>query len=86
MLRVVPRSERRASPPVYDGDFPDPFVLAATGSRYVAYGTQTGDINVQVMESSDLRRWEHRGDALPELPAWAEPGRTWAPAASYRTA
>jgi hypothetical protein len=84
MLRVVLRSERRAAPPVYDGDFPDPFVLPAPSGRYFAYGTQTGDINVQVMESADLAHWEHRGDALPRLPPWAGWGRTWAPAVLER--
>ena len=83
MLRAVPRHERRTSPPAYDGDFPDPFVLV-DGDRYLAYGTQTGDINVQVMESADLTRWEHRGDALPDLPAWAGRGNTWSPAVLRR--
>jgi beta-xylosidase len=59
-------------------------VLRAPGGRYFAYGTQTGDINVQVMESADLARWEHRGDALPELPRWAGWGKTWAPAVLER--
>jgi beta-xylosidase len=84
MLRVVLRSERRAPPPVYDRDFPDPFVLAVPGGRYFAYGTQTGDVNVQVMESADLTGWDHRGDALPQLPQWAGSGRTWAPAVLER--
>jgi beta-xylosidase len=84
MLGVVLRSEWLAGPPVYDGDFPDPFVLRAGGGRYFAYGTQTGDINLQVMESADLARWEHRGDALPELPPWAGVGKTWAPAVLER--
>jgi len=84
MLRVVLRSERRAAPPIYEGDFPDPFVLRATRGRYFAYGTQTGDTNIQVMESSDLASWEHRGDALPELPSWAGWGKTWAPAVLER--
>ncbi len=83
MLRVVLRHKRRPASPVYDGDFPDPFVLVA-GDRSFAYGTQTGDINVQVMESADLTRWDHRGDALPELPSWAGSGRTWAPAVLRR--
>ncbi|HYH50952.1 MAG TPA: hypothetical protein VEG38_15505, partial [Acidimicrobiia bacterium] len=84
------RSGRPAAPPAYDGDFPDPFVLVVGGrgggapgdgaGRYFAYGTQTGDVNVQVMESTDLARWEHRGDALPELPGWAGAGWTWTPA------
>jgi beta-xylosidase len=83
MLRAVLRNKRRSAPPVYDGDFPDPFVLPA-GDRYFAYGTQTGDTNVQVMESADLTRWQHRGDALPELPSWAGWGKTWAPAVLRR--
>jgi beta-xylosidase len=77
MLGGVPRR------PVHDGDFPDPFVLVA-GGRYFAYGTQTGDLNVQLMESVDLRRWDHRGEALPELPQWAARGQTWAPAVLRR--
>lgn len=79
MLRAVSRHQRRTAPPVYDGDFPDPFVLV-DGERYFVYGTQTGDINVQVMESADLSQWQHRGDALPELPPWAGWGKTWSPA------
>lgn len=63
---------------MHPGDFADPFVLRV-GNRYYAYATQVGDINVQVMTSPDLERWEHLGDALPSLPAWAAPGRTWAP-------
>jgi beta-xylosidase len=84
MLCAVLRLERQVGPPVYDGDFPDPFVLVASDGRYFAYGTQTGDLNIQVMESADLARWRHRGDALPELPRWAGPGRTWAPAVLER--
>jgi beta-xylosidase len=77
MLRVV------APGPVYDGDVPDPFVLV-DGDRYFAYCTQTGDTNVQVMQSGDLARWDHRGDALPELPSWAGWGKTWSPAVLRR--
>jgi beta-xylosidase len=66
-------------PPVYPDDFPDPYVLAV-GSTFYAYATNTGDTNIQVMRSSDLVTWEHLGDALPVLPDWAAPGRTWAPA------
>src|ERR1041385_3292962 len=83
MLRAVLRHQSRPAPPVYDGDFPDPFVLVG-GDRYFAYGTQTGEINVQVMESADLAGWEHRGDALPELPPWAGWGRTGSPAVLRR--
>src|SRR5258706_4490866 len=80
MLR---RERQGPSAPVFDGDFPDPFVLVS-GGRYFVYGTQTGDLNVQVMESADLARWEHRGEALPELPRWAARGRTWSPAVLER--
>jgi len=83
MLRAVLRHQSRSAPPVYDGDFPDPFVLVG-GDRYFAYGTQTGEINVQVMESADLAGWEHRGDALPELASWAGAGKTWSPAVLRR--
>jgi beta-xylosidase len=83
MLRAMVRRHGRESSPVLRGDFPDPFVLV-TADRAFAYGTQTGDVNVQVMESADLTRWEHRGDALPELPEWAAPGRTWSPAVLAR--
>lgn len=84
MLRVVLRSEGRSARPVYSGDFPDPFVLTVADGRYYAYATQAGDLNIQVMESADLSTWEHRGDALPELPSWAGWGRTWAPAVLCR--
>ena len=80
MLR---RERQRPSAPVFGGDFPDPFVLVS-GGRYFVYGTQTGDLNVQVMESGDLTRWEHRGEALPQLPHWAGRGRTWSPAVLSR--
>ncbi len=83
MLRPVPRHQGRPASLVYEGDFPDPYVLVA-GDRYFVYGTQTGDINVQVMESPDLDKWEHRGDALPELPSWAARGNTWSPAVLRR--
>jgi beta-xylosidase len=83
MLCAVLHHQRRSASPVYDGDFPDPFVLV-TGDRYFAYGTQTGDINVQVMESAGLTKWKHRGDALPELPPWAGRGKTWSPAVLQR--
>jgi len=68
------------SPPACPGDFPDPFVLA-TGEGYVAYATNANGVNVQVRTSTDLHSWTARADALPELPAWAAPGRTWSPSA-----
>lgn len=69
--------------PVYSLDFPDPFVLRVD-DMYYAYATNARGMNVQVIRSRDLVNWERageRGDALPQLPAWAEKSGslTWAP-------
>ncbi len=64
--------------PVYDHDFPDPFVLEANGTYY-AYATNSGGVNVQTLSSRDLVHWHTVGDAMPSLPPWALPGDTWAP-------
>lgn len=74
--------------PVFDSDFPDPFILT-TPDAYYAYATNAGGKNVQVLRSTDLFTWERagtKGDALPELPAWAAPFRdlTWAPSVLQR--
>ena len=80
-LRLVARTgtPEAGGPPVYSGDFPDPYVLRA-GAAYYGYATQAGATNAQVLRSYDLLTWEPRGDALPELPSWAQAGWTWAPA------
>lgn len=59
-------------------DFPDPFVLVEDGTDY-AYGTNAGGGNVQLATSTDQKSWKFIGNALPELPQWAEPNATWAP-------
>jgi hypothetical protein len=64
--------------PSYPGDFPDPTVLTV-GARYYAYATQAGPLNVQAISSTDLVHWSAPTNALPTLPAWADPGNTWAP-------
>lgn len=74
---------KRLSPPACPGDFPDPQVVV-TGGAYVAFATNGGGANVQVRVSADLAGWEPRPDGLPELPAWAAPGRTWSPAVLER--
>lgn len=68
--------------PVHAGDFPDPFVLRAADG-YHAYASN-GEGNVQQLRSRDLARWERLPDALPRLPAWVAPGRTWAPSVVER--
>jgi beta-xylosidase len=68
--------------PVLDEDFPDPDVLEVDGTYY-AYATNTATANVQVATSTDLETWEPlEADALPVLPAWVIPGKTWAPEVS----
>ncbi|MGY1806913.1 glycoside hydrolase family 43 protein [Blastococcus sp. SYSU D00669] len=68
--------------PVLDDDFPDPDVLEVDGTYY-AYATNTASLNVQVATSTDLESWEVLpDDALPALPSWVIPGKTWAPEVS----
>ncbi len=62
-----------------DQDFPDPDVLRV-GDTYYAYATNSPAANVQVATSTDLKSWTVASvDALPTLPEWAAPGKTWAP-------
>jgi hypothetical protein len=35
--------------------------------------------NVQMWTSPNMRDWTLAGDAMPRMPLWAQPGRTWAP-------
>lgn len=64
--------------PVYAGDAPDPQAFRVGDTWYLVH-TNAGGHNVPVMTSPDLVTWTPAGDALPELPAWADPGKTWAP-------
>ncbi|WP_415645712.1 family 43 glycosylhydrolase [Stackebrandtia soli] len=66
------------------GNFPDPDV-SKFGDKYYAYSTNSGR-NVPVATSdSATGPWTVTGiDALPNLGAWATPGRTWAPDVSRR--
>ena len=59
-------------------DFADPFVLRV-GEHYYGYATNAGGGNVQLIEADELGVWRWVGNALPVLPAWASPNRTWAP-------
>lgn len=72
--------------PVYEANFPDPFVLPHKG-RFLAYATNAERMqaNVQMAVSDDLTSWVplktggKLHDAMPVLPTWAKPGWTWAP-------
>jgi beta-xylosidase len=65
-------------PPADRRDAPDPTVVHDV-DRWALFSTQVGFLNVPVALSDDLREWAAPVDALPELPPWAEVGRTWAP-------
>lgn len=61
--------------PVYDHDFPDPFILPYDG-RFYAFATHTASFGFQVMESPDMVHWTHRGTAF--TPPWSREN-LWAP-------
>ena len=84
LLATLPAAAATALPdPLYATDFPDPSVLRM-GSTTYAFATNGRFGNVQVIRSADLRSWERLPDALPNLPAWAAPNFTWAPAVLQR--
>jgi beta-xylosidase len=70
-------------PPADGRDAPDPAVVH-DGEQWALFSTQVGLLNVPVALSDDLRHWSPPVDALPELPAWAEWGWTWAPGILHR--
>lgn len=59
----APLGERTYANPVYARDFPDPHVVEYRGKFY-AYATESGAKGFQVMESTDLVNWTHRGTAF----------------------
>ncbi|NES30599.1 family 43 glycosylhydrolase [Micromonospora terminaliae] len=64
--------------PVIRTDAPDPQAIRV-GDTWYLFHTNSGGRNVPVLTSPDLVGWTEAGDALPELPAWADAGKTWAP-------
>lgn len=64
--------------PVHAADTPDPQAIQVAGVWYL-FHTNNRQHNVPVLTSPDLVTWAPGGDALPGLPGWADPGRTWAP-------
>lgn len=63
--------------PVINRNFPDPSLLNDNGVFY-AYATNSGP-NMLCARSEDLVHWSVFPEAMPILPDWAKPGRTWAP-------
>jgi beta-xylosidase len=72
--------------PVFKTDFPDPFILKV-GDVFYGYATNAMEnrANVQMARSTNLVDWDlisngdKLHDAMPVLPTWVQPGRTWAP-------
>lgn len=72
--------------PVFQTNFPDPFVMMANG-EFIAYATNDG-INLPMATSKNLVDWSavmdpakpgKRLDGMPVLAPWVKEGRTWAP-------
>jgi hypothetical protein len=76
--QATPRTAPNVAAPVYDADAPDPDVIRV-GTTYYAYTTGSNLQNIPVLTSTDLQSWHPLGDALPTLPPWSEPMRTWSP-------
>ena len=74
----APPASVAAGAPVLNANFADPDVVEVDGT-YFAYATNDNNRNVQVASSTDLLDWEVLPDALPDLPSWVIPGKTWAP-------
>ena len=65
--------------PVIASNFPDPAFIQV-GDTFTAFATNDGTYNIPVATSPDFTTWTLADqDALPTLPAWSVPGRTWAP-------
>lgn len=79
---LEPGSNPSFAPALYPKDFADPSILRV-GKTYYGFATDDPEgHHIPVIRSTDLKRWEALGEALPNLPAWADPqGETWAPGA-----
>ena len=60
-------------------DQPDPFMFQQGGRYYLFTSQDKVPQNVPVRSGAMVGQWGAPGDALPDPPAWAEPGVTWAP-------
>jgi arabinan endo-1,5-alpha-L-arabinosidase len=71
--------------PVFGHDAPDPSVVRAPDGTYYAYTTQSiylDLLEIPILRSKDLVRWEQVGDAFPTAPRWVlggAAGDVWAP-------
>ncbi len=60
-------------------DQPDPFIFQQGGRYYLFTSDDKVPQNVPVRSGTQVGQWGGPTDALPDPPAWAAPGITWAP-------
>ncbi|MEE1619705.1 glycoside hydrolase family 43 protein [Brachybacterium sp. J153] len=72
------RADAGYTNPVIATNQPDPGVLRV-GQRYYLYSTAGAAGNMPVLVSPNLVTWRLLGDGQPEIAAWANRGRHWAP-------
>jgi hypothetical protein len=71
--------------PALPSEASDPFLVSVPGQSLI-FTTNTGGANVPVWSAPTAAgAWSRLGDALPTLPAWAQPGKTWAPGVVHTT-
>jgi beta-xylosidase len=78
LLRADSSGQATYTNPVIDQNFPDPSVLTV-GGVYYAFSTNIFGENMPCERSKNLVDWTELPDAMPNLPDWAKPGKTWAP-------
>ena len=86
MLMTVAAGAETLFEPVYQTNFPDPFILDHDG-EFIAYSTNDGE-NLPMATSRNLIDWRpvtdparpgRRLDGMPRLAPWVREGFTWAP-------
>ncbi len=65
--------------PVYQGNVPDPQIVADGTRGYLAIATNGNGMNVQTLTSPDMVHWQQGSDALPRVASWSSAGKVWAP-------
>lgn len=85
-LVAAPALAEPAFVPVFETNFPDPFIVQH-GGEFIAYSTNDGP-NLPMATSRDLVNWsfvmdpadpKKKRDGMPKLGPWAKEGFTWAP-------
>ena len=69
--------------PVIAGDFPDPSVIRAGDTYFVAATSSEWGPPYRLYESNDLINWKYIGGIFKDMPSWTV-GSYWAPELFYR--